>query len=78
MNASLSDYHVPVHLDVPDMEVVWTGIPDLRAPLGARGIGEIGITGVAAAIANAVFNAPGRRVRELPITLTCCCNGAMR
>ena len=69
MNASLSDYHVPVHLDVPEIDVIWTGIPDPRAPLGARGIGEIGITGVAAAIANAVFNATGKRVRELPITL---------
>ena len=69
MNPSLADYHVPVHLDVPEIEVMWTGIPDPRSPLGARGIGEIGITGVAAAVANAVFNATGRRVRDLPITL---------
>jgi len=69
MNATLSDYHVPVHLDVPEIEVMWTGIPDPRSPLGARGIGEIGITGVAAAVANAVFNATGKRVRDLPITL---------
>ncbi|MFC5553079.1 xanthine dehydrogenase family protein molybdopterin-binding subunit [Methylobacterium iners] len=69
MNPSLADYHIPVHLDVPEIEVMWTGIPDPRSPLGARGIGEIGITGVAAAVANAVFNATGRRVRELPITL---------
>ncbi|HSX59820.1 MAG TPA: xanthine dehydrogenase family protein molybdopterin-binding subunit [Tahibacter sp.] len=69
MNATLADYHVPSHLDVPEIEVMWTGIPDPRSPLGARGIGEIGITGVAAAVANAVFNATGRRVRELPITL---------
>lgn len=69
MNASLADYHVPAHLDVPDLEVMWTGIPDPRSPLGARGVGEIGITGVAAAIANAVFNATGTRVRDLPITL---------
>jgi xanthine dehydrogenase YagR molybdenum-binding subunit len=69
MNASLADYHVPSHLDVPDIEVMWTGIPDPRSPLGARGIGEIGVTGVVAAIANAVFNATGRRVNELPITL---------
>jgi xanthine dehydrogenase YagR molybdenum-binding subunit len=48
---------------------MWTDIPDPYAPAGARGIGEIGITGVAAAIANAVFNATGRRVRDLPITL---------
>ena len=69
MNPSLADYHVPVHLDVPEIDVIWTDIPDPRSPLGARGIGEIGITGVAAAIANAVFNATGRRVRDLPITL---------
>jgi len=69
MNPSLADYHVPVHLDVPEIDVIWTDIPDPRSPLGARGIGEIGITGVAAAIANGVFNATGRRVRDLPITL---------
>ncbi|WP_185982965.1 xanthine dehydrogenase family protein molybdopterin-binding subunit [Aureimonas mangrovi] len=69
MNATLADYHVPAHLDVPQIDVIWTGIPDPRAPLGARGIGEIGITGVAAAIANAIFNATGKRVRDLPITL---------
>jgi xanthine dehydrogenase YagR molybdenum-binding subunit len=68
MSASLADYHVPTHFDVPEIEVMWTDIPDPRAPLGARGIGEIGITGVGAAIANAVFNATGIRVRDLPIT----------
>ena len=60
---------VPVHLDVPEIDVMWTDTPDRQAPLGARGIGEIGITGTAAAIANAVFNATGKRVRDLPITL---------
>ena len=69
MNASFADYHIPTHLDVPEIDVMWTGIPDPRSPLGARGIGEIGVTGVAAAIANAVFNATGKRIRELPITL---------
>ncbi len=69
MNASLADYHIPTHLDVPQIDVMWTGIPDPRSPLGARGIGEIGITGVAAAVANAVFNATGKRIRDLPITL---------
>jgi xanthine dehydrogenase YagR molybdenum-binding subunit len=69
MNPSLAEYHVPVHLDVPEIDVMWTDIPDPQAPLGARGIGEIGITGTAAAIANAVFNATGKRVRDLPITL---------
>jgi xanthine dehydrogenase YagR molybdenum-binding subunit len=48
---------------------MWTDEPDSRTPMGARGIGEIGITGVGAAVANAVFNATGKRVRELPITL---------
>lgn len=69
MNPTLADYHVPAHMDVPEIDVIWTDIPDPRAPLGARGIGEIGITGVAAAVANAVFNATGKRVRDLPITL---------
>ncbi len=69
MNPSLAEYHVPVHLDVPEIDVMWTDIPDPQAPLGARGIGEIGITGTAAAIANAVFNATGKRVRDLPIRL---------
>ncbi len=69
MSTSLADYHVPVHLDVPDIDVLWTDIADPRTPLGARGIGEIGTTGVAAAVANAVFNATGKRVRDLPLTL---------
>jgi xanthine dehydrogenase YagR molybdenum-binding subunit len=69
MNPSLAEYHVPVHMDVPRIDVMWTDIPDPYAPAGARGIGEIGITGVAAAVANAVYNATGRRVRDLPITL---------
>jgi xanthine dehydrogenase YagR molybdenum-binding subunit len=69
MNPSLAEYHVPVHMDVPRIDVMWTDIPDPHAPAGARGIGEIGITGVAAAIANAVYNATGRRIRDLPITL---------
>ncbi len=69
MNPSLAEYHVPVHLDVPDIEVIWTDIADPHAPLGAHGIGEIGITGVGAAVANAIHNATGRRVRDLPITL---------
>lgn len=69
MNPSLAEYHVPVHLDVPKIEVMWTDIPDPFAPLGAHGIGEIGITGVAAAVANAVANATGHRFYEVPITL---------
>ena len=69
MNPSLAEYHVPVHLDVPAIDVIWTDIPDPRTPMGAHGIGEIGITGTGAAVANAVFNATGIRVRDLPITL---------
>ncbi len=69
MNPSLAEYHIPVHLDVPEIDVIWTDIPDPRAPMGARGIGEIGITGVGAAVANAVFNATGKRIRDLPLTL---------
>lgn len=69
MNPSLADYHVPVHLDVPEIDVIWTDEADPHTPMGARGVGEIGITGVGAAVANAVFNATGKRVRDLPITL---------
>jgi xanthine dehydrogenase YagR molybdenum-binding subunit len=69
MNPSLAEYHVPVHMDVPAIDVIWTDEPDPHTPMGARGIGEIGITGVGAAVANAVFNATGKRVRDLPITL---------
>ena len=69
MNPSLAEYHVPVHLDVPEIDVIWTDIADPHTPMGAHGIGEIGITGTGAAVANAVFNATGKRVRDLPLTL---------
>jgi xanthine dehydrogenase YagR molybdenum-binding subunit len=69
MNPSLAEYHVPVHRDVPEIDVIWTDIPDPHTPMGARGIGEIGITGTGAAVANAIYNATGKRVRDLPITL---------
>jgi xanthine dehydrogenase YagR molybdenum-binding subunit len=66
---NLADYHVPVCLDVPDIAVRFVGVPDPHMnALGVRGIGEIGITGVAAAVANAVCHATGVRVRNLPIT----------
>jgi len=66
---NLADYHVPVCLDVPDIAVGFVGVPDPHMnALGVRGIGEIGITGVAAAVANAVYHATGVRVRDLPIT----------
>jgi xanthine dehydrogenase YagR molybdenum-binding subunit len=67
---NLADYHVPVNADVPELEVHFVGEPDFAFnPMGARGMGEIGITGTAAAIANAVYHATGKRVRDLPITL---------
>jgi xanthine dehydrogenase YagR molybdenum-binding subunit len=70
VNANLADYHVPVNADIPDIEVhVVDEQDDQIGPFGAKGIGEIGITGVAAAIANAVYHAVGVRVRDLPITL---------
>ncbi len=69
MNPSLAEYYVPVLLDVPEIDVIWTDIPDPHAPMGARGIGEIGITGTGAAVANAIYNATGKRIRDLPITL---------
>ncbi|MET0403521.1 MAG: xanthine dehydrogenase family protein molybdopterin-binding subunit, partial [Cystobacter sp.] len=70
MNHSLAEYHVPVNADVNDLEVIFVDEDDTVVnPLGAKGLGEIGIVGVAAAIANAIFHATGKRVRDLPITL---------
>ena len=69
MNPSLAEYHLPVHMDVPEIDVIWTDEPDPHTPMGARGVGEIGITGTAAAVANAIYNACGKRVRDFPITL---------
>ena len=69
MNPSLAEYHIPVQADVPEIDIVYTDVADPKTPLGAHGIGEIGITGVAAAIANAVYHATGTRVADLPITL---------
>jgi CO/xanthine dehydrogenase Mo-binding subunit len=68
-NATLADYLVPVHADVPDMDVVFVGEPDPLTPIGTKGVGEIGLPGTAAAIANAVYHATGRRIRSLPITI---------
>lgn len=68
-NATFSDYLVPVNADVPDVDVLFVGEPDRFNPIGVKGIGEVGLVGIAAAIANAVFHATGRRVRSLPITI---------
>jgi xanthine dehydrogenase YagR molybdenum-binding subunit len=69
VNRNLAEYHVPVNADIGVIDVTCLNIPDTKFnPLGARGIGEIGITGAAAAVGNAVFNATGKRVRTFPIT----------
>ena len=71
MNHDLSEYHIPVAADVGgDIDVIFVEEhDDVVSPLGAKGVGEIGIVGVSAAIANAVFHATGKRVRDLPITV---------
>jgi xanthine dehydrogenase YagR molybdenum-binding subunit len=69
MNRNFAEYHVPVNADVHDIEVIFVDETDDSNPLGVKGVGEIGIVGVAAAIANAVYHATGKRVRDLPITL---------
>jgi xanthine dehydrogenase YagR molybdenum-binding subunit len=69
MNANIAEYHVPVHADVHDIKVIFVDEPDESNPMGLKGVGEIGIVGVAAAVANAVYHATGKRVRDLPITL---------
>lgn len=69
-NNNYAEYAVPVHADQPEMKVILLDYPDLQLnEFGARGIGEIGITGLAAAVGNAVYHATGKRIRELPITL---------
>jgi xanthine dehydrogenase YagR molybdenum-binding subunit len=70
MTHNLADYHVPVNADVQAIEVIFVEENDHEInPLGVKGVGEIGIVGTAAAIANAVYHATGKRVRDLPITL---------
>jgi xanthine dehydrogenase YagR molybdenum-binding subunit len=69
VNANIAEYHVPVNADVHDIKVIFVDEPDDSNPLGVKGLGEVGIVGVAAAIANAVYHATGKRVRDLPITL---------
>jgi xanthine dehydrogenase YagR molybdenum-binding subunit len=70
MNANIAEYHVPVNADIHGIEVIFVDEPDtIVNPLGIKGLGEIGIVGVAAAVANAIYHATGKRVRDLPITL---------
>jgi len=69
VNHDLADYHVPVCADVRDIDATWIDERDDDLnPMGSKGIGEIGIVGAAAAVANAVHHATGVRVRDLPIT----------
>jgi xanthine dehydrogenase YagR molybdenum-binding subunit len=69
VNNNIAEYHVPINRDIGQIDVTVLDIPDTKFnPLGARGIGEIGITGSAAAVANAIYNATGKRIRQYPIT----------
>jgi xanthine dehydrogenase YagR molybdenum-binding subunit len=70
VNHDLAEYHVPVHADVPDVDAVFLPeLDDKSNPLKSKGIGELGICGAGAALANAIYNACGARVRDYPITL---------
>jgi xanthine dehydrogenase YagR molybdenum-binding subunit len=70
VNANYADYHVPVNADIGDIDVLVVPEDDPHVnPIGAKGLGEVAMTGVAAAVANAVWHATGRRIRDLPITL---------
>lgn len=70
MNHNYAEYHVPAHADIYDIEVIFVDEPDAEVtPLGVKGLGEIGIVGTAAAVANAIYHATGKRVRSLPITI---------
>lgn len=66
----IGEYYLPTHADRPAFDISFVEFPDnLLNPMGARGIGEIGICGVPAAITNAIFHATGKRLRQLPITI---------
>ena len=70
MNHNYAEYHVPAHADIYDIDVIFVDEHDPEvSPLGVKGLGEIGIVGTAAAVANAIYHATGKRVRALPITI---------
>jgi xanthine dehydrogenase YagR molybdenum-binding subunit len=70
VNHDLASYEVPVHADIPHQEVIFLDETDpMATPLKAKGVGELGVCGVAAAVANAIYNATGVRVRDYPVTL---------
>jgi xanthine dehydrogenase YagR molybdenum-binding subunit len=70
VNHDLAEYHVPVHADIPDIDAIFLPERDTKSnPLKSKGVGELGICGAGASIANAIYNACGARVRDYPITL---------
>jgi xanthine dehydrogenase YagR molybdenum-binding subunit len=70
VNRDLAQYHVPVHADIPNQDVVFLAeTDDKSSPMKAKGVGELGICGVGAAVANAIYNATGLRLRSYPLTL---------
>jgi xanthine dehydrogenase YagR molybdenum-binding subunit len=79
VNRDLAGYHVPVHADIPAIEAVMLpGFDDKSNALGSKGVGELGICGAGAAVANAIYNASGVRVRDYPITPDKILNGFLR
>jgi xanthine dehydrogenase YagR molybdenum-binding subunit len=71
VNGDLAEYLVPVHADIPDVEIILLDEPDLEAnPIGVKGVGELGNCGSSAALANAIYNACGARIRSFPINLS--------
>jgi xanthine dehydrogenase YagR molybdenum-binding subunit len=70
MNHNLAEYHVPAHADIADIDVIFVKEVDEEvSPLGVKGLGEIGVVGTAAAVANAIYHATGKRLRSLPVTI---------
>ena len=70
MNHNYAEYHIPAHADIQAIDVIFVDEPDPEVtPLGVKGLGEIGLVGTAAAVANAIYHATGKRVRELPVTI---------